>query len=161
MTLKIFIIFIIALVLDGLILPALFGFRNSFLSMLVLITPILYMGPTKQCLVCGLFFSATLELFRGLDLGTLAVPFLSAAAVLYVAQKFLDIKYTYDTRFGFSKLVLLALTSTVSIYLISLFYNRGHIIAEIFHPGMALNILSEALILVFVFNIIFNKKSYY
>src|SRR3990167_3374548 len=119
---KLFIIFLVVLVLDGLVLPAFFGLRNSFLSLLFLIVPILYMGPKRQYVACGLFFSVILEMSKGISLGGLALPFLFTSVVIYLTQRFLDIQYTYDARFGLSKSVLIALMSVVFIYVFSFFY---------------------------------------
>lgn len=161
MGIKLFIIFLAALIIDGLILPALLGFRESFLSLLVLIVLVLYLGPGKRSVVYGLFFAVILESFRGFGFGTLAAPFLLTVIVIYSAQKFLDIKYTYDTRFSPGKSVFIAVMSLVFVHIFSFFYKFGEISFDLFNLVISLTVLSEALVLVLVFNIIFNKKSYY
>ena len=158
---KLFIIFLVVLVLDGLVLPAFFGLRNSFLSLLLLIVPILYMGPKRQYVACGLFFSVILEMSKGISLGGLALPFLFTSVAIYLTQRFLDIQYTYDARFGLGKSVLIALMSAVFIYVFSFFYKQGGVNMEYFDPVIGLTTVLEALVLVFVFNIVFNKKSDY
>ena len=158
---KLFIIFIVVLVLDGLILPAFFGFRGSFLFLLIMVVPILYMGSTGRSVVCGLIFAFVYESLRGLELGALALPFLTTAVVIYSAQRFLDIKYTYDTRFGLEKSVFIALASVVFIHIFSFFYKHGSVNLGYFDSALNLTIVLEALILVFVFNIVFNKKTDY
>lgn len=169
---KLSLIFIAALMLDGLILPAFFGLRESFLSLLVLIVPILYMGLTKHFIVYGLFFAFISESLRGLELGNLAIPFLFTAIVIYLAQRFLDIKYTYETRFGLEKSALVTLMSVAFMYVFSFFYRQGDVfdiltrlpdgqVFRYFDISSSLTIALEALMLVFVLNIVFNKKSDY
>ncbi len=158
---KFFVIFLVVLALDGLVLPAFLGLRNSFLSLLLLIVPIIYVGPKRQYVTCGLFFSIILEIFRGLSLGDLALPFLFTSVVIYLTQKFLNIQYTYDSRFSLDRSTFTALMSAVFIYVFSFFYKQGSLNIEYFDPTIGLTILLEALILVFVFNIVFDKKSDY
>lgn len=158
--LKLCLIFLVVLIIDSLVLSAFFGLRESFLSLLVLVVPILYIGSTRRVIAYGLIFAFVSESLRGLKLGDLAIPFLFTAIVIYFVQRFLDIKYTYDTRFGLSKSALVALTSAVSIYIFSFFYKQG-VNLNYFDPVTALIIISEALMLVFAFNIIFNKKADY
>ena len=173
MIFKLFSIFIIVMIMDVLILPAFFGLRESFLTLLILIVPILYIGSTGQSVAYGLFFAFIYEFLRGLDLGTLVLPFLLTAVVIYSAQRFLDIKYTYEARFGFSerdpyvigsrlgKSIFIALMSLIFIYIFSFFYRHGSVNLGYFDPTVGLTIALEALILVFVFNIVFNKKNDY
>ena len=158
---KLFIIFIVVLVLDGLVLPAFFGFRESFLSLLVMVIPLLYLGSTRRSVTCGLVFALIYESLRGLELGALVLPFLLTAVVIYSAQRFLDIKYTYDTRFGLQKSVFIALTSVVLIHIFSFFYKHGSVSLGYFDLALNLTVALEALILVFIFNIVFNKKTDY
>lgn len=154
-------IFAVVLVLDGLILPALFGLRESFLSLLVLLVPILYIGPTGRLVFLGLFFSFLLESLRGLALGALALPFLFTVVIIYLTQRFLDIRYTHNTRFGLGKSALIALISVVLMLVLSVFYNQGGVNIGYFDSVIGLTIAIETLILVFVFNVVFNKKSDY
>lgn len=158
---KLSLFFLVALFFDGLILPAFFGLRESFLSMLVLIVFILYLGPTQQFIIYGFAFALISESLRGLSVGDLAIPFLFTAAAIYLTQRFLDIKYTFDARFGLDKLALIVLTSVAFIYVFLFFYSYGGVNIEYFNPVISLVILLESMLLVFVFNIVFNKKSDY
>ncbi|MBI2674289.1 MAG: hypothetical protein HYX22_00925 [Candidatus Yanofskybacteria bacterium] len=168
-SLKLIAIFITVLLFDGLVLPAFFGFRGSFLFVLVLIMPVLYLGLTKNLVFFGLFFSLILELFRGLNFGVLAMPFLFTVAVIYLTQRFLDIQYTYDTRFNLSRSGLIVLMSVAFIYVFSFFYRYFDISTRLpdgqafrhFDILSVLTMVLEALALVFVFNSVFNKKSDY
>ena len=163
--LKLTAIFISVLLLDGLVLPAFFGLRNSFLSLLLLVAPILYMGSKRQYVACGLFFSVILEMSKGLSLGILALPFLFTSVLIYLTRRYLNIQYTYETRFGLSKSALLAAISVAFVYVFSFFYGQGRIIDistfRYFDISSVLTIVPEALVLVFVFNVVFNKKSDY
>lgn len=159
--LKLFLIFLAVLIIDGLLLPAFFDFKNSLLSLLVLIVAILYLGPKARYIIYGVFFSAISEIFRGFNFGALSLPFLLTVVVIYLAQMFLDIKYTYDTRFNLGKLVLLASVSTAFSYLFLTFYKWGGVNEYYFNSIIGLTIILESLILVFVCKIVFNNKSDY
>ena len=94
-------------------------------------------------------------------MGGLALPFLFTSVVIYLTQRFLDIQYTHDARFGLSKSVIIALMSVAFIYVFSFFYKQGGVNMEYFDPVIGLTIVLEALALVFVFNVVFNKKNDY
>ncbi len=158
---KLSIVIIGAFIIDGLVFPAFFGFRNSFLSLLALLLPVLYLGTKKRPVLYGLLFSVILEPFRGLSFGTLAIPFLLTVVVIYLVQMFLDIKHTYDTRFSLGKSVLLVLISTVLVYVFSIFYAWGDVSFYSFDPVIVLTIALEALILTLILSFIFNKKDYF
>lgn len=161
MAIKFFIIFFAALAIDGLVLPALFNFRNSSLALLAVLLGVLYLGPQRQTIILGLSFSIVSEAFRGLNLGTLAIPFLFTAVIMYSVQKFLDIKYTHKTRFSLSRSFILASFSTVFVYVFLTFYKLGGANPGYFDPLIGLTIISEALFLIFIFSAVFNKKSDY
>lgn len=140
------------------------------LALLVMFLPVLYLGFSKRLIIYGLFFSVISESFGGLDLGTLAVPFLFTAAVICLAQKFFDMKYAHDAGFNLSRSVFLALIMVPFIYTFSFFYKWGGIIGISIYRNInissvssvvGLTIILEALALVFVFNVVFNKKSDY
>lgn len=160
-TTKLFIVFIAALILDGLMFPAFLGWRDSLLSLLVPILAIIYIGPAKRYVFYGLFFYVVSEVLRGLNFGELMLPFLIAIIVTFLIQWFLDIKHTYDTRFIFGKLVLSASMLIALVYLVLFFYGYGRIDSGYFNPIIILTIVLEALALVFVFSFMFNKKSDY
>lgn len=160
-TTKFFTVFIVALILDGLIFPAFLGWRDSLLSLLIPILAILYIGPTKRYVFSSLFFCAISEALRGLKFGELILPFLITIIVMFLIQLFLDIKHTYDTRFVFRKLILSASTSVALIYWVLFFYGYGHISIEYVNPIIVFTIILEALISIFVFSLIFNKKDDY
>src|SRR3989344_5745600 len=143
--LKLVAIFLVVLILDGLILPAFFGLRESFLSLLILIVPVLYMGSTRRTVVYCLAFVFVSESLRGLNVGDLAIPFLLTATIVYLIQRFLDIKCTYETRFGLSKSVLIATMSVVCLYIFSFFYKHGGVNIDYFNSVISVTIALEAM----------------
>jgi len=159
--LKLTVIFIFVLLVDGLILPSFFGFRDGFLSMLVLIMPTLYLGLKKNYIFLGLFLSFILESFRGLNFGVLAIPFLFTVLIVFLVRRFLNIQYEHSDRFSLIKSVSFALMSVVFVYVFLFFYSQGGVNMEYFYPIIGLISALEALALVFVFNVVFNKKSDY
>jgi len=161
MGIRLFAIFLGALIMDGIIFPTFFGFKESFLSLLILIMPILYLGPAKQYLVSGTLFSFILELLKGLNFGALIIPFLFTVFLIFVVQKFLDIKHTHNTRFNIISAVMLAAISTIFVYTFFIFYNYGSINKEYIDLKISLTIFIETLALIAVFNFIFNKKDDY
>src|SRR3989344_545523 len=161
MGIKLFIIFISILLMDGVILPAFFGFEESFLSFLFLIMPLLYLGATKQNIVFGFIFAVILEAFRGVDFGVLAIPFLITAALICVAQIFLETKLAYDARFNLGKSVFLtvALVAFVYVFIILCNYNRFNV--DYFSFIFGLISVLESFILILIFNAMFNKRAEY
>lgn len=171
MSVKIFLVFISALTLDGLLLPALFDFKKSILSLLVPIVLILYMGCEKRYVVYGLFFSIISELFRGLDFGALALPFLLAVSLIYLVQTFLDIKHVSNVEIGMGRLILFVLASILFIFLFSTVYELNEMIVSGKEPpsflnGYPLNLavnletVLEILLVIFVFDRIFSNKTH-
>ena len=159
--LKLTAIFISVLLLDGLVLPAFFGFRENFLSVIALIMTTVYLGLTKNYIFFGLFFSLILESSRGLNFGVLAIPFLFTVLVIFLICRFLNIQYTYSDRFSLSKSALLVLMSVIFVYVFLFFYGRGSVNSEYFNLVIGLTMVLEATALILVFNVVFNKKSDY
>ena len=161
---KLLLIFVTALLFDGLLLPAFFNFRDSMLSLLVIIIAILYMGVQRQTIILGLSLSVLSELFRGLSLGTMAIPCLFTATLVYLTQRVLDIKYTHRARFSVGRSFILAVVSTIFVCIFSVFlFSLAGQNIEILSGGLfvGLTIILEALILIFVFNVAFNKNTDY
>ena len=169
---KLSLIFIAVLLFDGLVLPAFFGFRESFLSVLVLIMPILYLGLTKNYVFFGLFFSFILESFRGLNFGVLTIPFLFTVLVIFLIHRFLSIQYVHGDRFSLVKSASFVLISVAFVYVLLFFYGQGvnfDILTRLpdvqvfrhFNIPSVLTIVSETLALIFVFNVVFSKKNDY
>jgi len=159
--LKLITTFVLVLLLDGLVLPAFFGFRESFLSLLVLIMPILYMGITRQSIVYGVVFVLIFESIGGLNFGDMAVPFLFVLGGIYLFQRFLDIKQTHNPRFSWGKLFLVVGASVALVHVFFFFYKYGSINMHYFSLAISLTLVLEAVLFFLVLNIIFDKKSDY
>ncbi|MBI3274273.1 MAG: hypothetical protein HYZ69_03960 [Candidatus Colwellbacteria bacterium] len=157
---KLALIFLGVIVADWFILPALFGFRDSFLSLIILILPVLYFGAEKRYILCGLFFSLVLEMFRGLNLGSLTLAFLFTAVLIYLFQTFLDVRHTYITRFNTGKLIVTSLLSVVFTNVFPVFYN-WKVDLLYFRIIPSATIFVETVGLVILFNLLFDKKSYF
>lgn len=86
------VLFLAAMFLDGVIFPALFGFRESFLTIIFLIVMLLYYEVGLQVLVMGVILSGLAEFYWGLNLGTLVVPLLASAGAFLILNRFLNTK---------------------------------------------------------------------
>ncbi|OGN08907.1 MAG: hypothetical protein A3J46_02505 [Candidatus Yanofskybacteria bacterium RIFCSPHIGHO2_02_FULL_41_11] len=172
MLIKASLVFVTALFLDGFMLPALFGFRESLLSFVTLIVFMLYTSPLKLNIAYGLFFSIISEVLKGISFGEITIPLLLTTCVIYLTHGFLDIKYIYSARFNLSKLFTFSFIATVFIYLFLFFYKLSGIIifgdnirlildGHLLNTAIILAIAGESLLLAFLFNILFNKEGYY
>lgn len=171
MSVRLLMVFVSALIFDGLLLPAFFGFRESVLSLLVPIMLVLYMGCAKRHVIYGLSFFIVSELSRGLDFGTLAIPFLLVVFLVYFVQKFLDLKYMPGTDPSVNKSILFASASILFIFLFSTIYGLSEMVLSENEPSSFLNrysvdlavnltTISEALLVIFVFDRIFSNKTH-
>ncbi len=86
------VLFLAGMFLDGIIFPALFGFRESFLTVIFLITMLLYYEANIQSLVLGVVLSALAEFYWGLMMGTLILPLLISAGFLFILNRFFNIR---------------------------------------------------------------------
>lgn len=86
------VLFLAAMFLDGIIFPAFFGFRESFLTIIFLVGVLLYYKTEFQGLILGVSLSALAEFYWGLKLGTLMLPFLASAGVFFLLNKFFNIR---------------------------------------------------------------------
>ena len=85
------ILFLSSMFLDGIIFPALFGFRESFLTIIFLVVTLLYYNVNLQCLVVVTIFSGFSEFYWGLKMGTLILPLLSSAGAFFLLNKFFNV----------------------------------------------------------------------
>ncbi len=86
------VLFFVAMFLDGIIFPGLFGFRESFLTIIFLIVMLLYCEADFKGLVLGVTFSGLAEVYWGLKLGTLILPLLASAGAFFLLNRFFNIK---------------------------------------------------------------------
>jgi len=85
-------LFLAALFFDGIISPALFGFRESFLTIIFLIVMLLSFEVNPRSLVTGVILSGVAAFYWGLKPGVLIFPLLASAGVLFLLNSFLNIK---------------------------------------------------------------------
>lgn len=158
---KFLLIFISVLFLDGLILPALFGFRSSLLSLMFLFVTILFFGSKKRYIFYVLFFSIVTESFQGLNFGDLTLPLFVVMVLIILIQRFFDIKYTYDTRFNLVKSCSVVILSLIIFHIFTALC--GGKLQDIFLHSFFINftVLVEAIILVLIFSLVFNEKKYF
>jgi len=78
--------------LEGIIFPAFFGFRESFLTIIFLVVMILYREADIKSLILGVALSGLAEFYWGLKFGTLILSLLASAGVFFLLSKFFNIK---------------------------------------------------------------------
>ncbi len=88
----IIILFLAGIFLDGIIFPALFGFRESFLTAIFIVIMLLYYEVSLQGLVLGVVLSSLAEFYWGLKLGTLILPLLASAGAFFLLNRFFNIR---------------------------------------------------------------------
>ncbi len=86
------VLFLTVMFFDGIILPALFGFKESFLTIIFLVVMLLYYEANLQGLVLGVALSGLAEFYWGLELGTLMLPLLASAGVFFLLNQFFSIR---------------------------------------------------------------------
>ena len=86
------VLFLAVMFLDGIILPGLFGFRESFLTVIFLVAILLYYEVNLQGLVFGVALSGLAEFYWGLKLGTLILPLLASAGAFFLLNRFFSIR---------------------------------------------------------------------
>jgi hypothetical protein len=88
----IIVLFLATMFLDGIILPGIFGFRESFLTVIFLVAMLLYYEINLQSLIIGVVLSGLTEFYWGLKLGTLILPLLASVGVFFLLNTFFNIK---------------------------------------------------------------------
>lgn len=86
------ILFLVAMFLDGIVFPGLFDFRESFLTVILLVGMLLYYKADIQGLVLGVVLFALSEFYWGLKFGTLMLSFLASAGVYFLLNRFFNIR---------------------------------------------------------------------
>src|SRR3989344_8184073 len=86
------ILFLVAMFLDAIILPAFFGFKENFLSVIFIVVVILYHKLSFRTLFLGVALSGWAEFYWRLKFGTMILPFLASMAVLFFLNRFFNIK---------------------------------------------------------------------
>ena len=107
-------LFLTGMFFDGIVFPALFGFRESFLTIVFIITTLLYYGINLHGMVIGVILSAAAEFYWGLRLGTLVLGFLASAGMLSLLNSFLNIRS--KIFMFFSGVIAIIVFWTVSLF---------------------------------------------
>lgn len=109
------IFFLMSMFFDGIILPAFFGIRSGFLTIIFLVALVLCCRVNFRSLVTGIIFSGLAEFYWGLKLGTLMLSFLAIAGLFVLLNTFFSIKN--KVLMIFSGAIMLAVFWEVSIFL--------------------------------------------
>lgn len=94
------VLFLASMFFDGIIFPALFGFRESFLTIVFIAVALLYYGVNLRSMAIGLIFSAVAEFYWGLMLGTLVLGFLASAGTIFLLNRFFNIRSKFFIFFS-------------------------------------------------------------
>ncbi|GEM_PF-5556427 len=95
------VLFLVTMLLDGIIFPALFGFKESFLTVIFIVAMFLYQKADFQSLVLGVALSGLAEFYWGLKFGTLVGSLLASAGAFFLLNKFFNIRgRAMTTLFG-------------------------------------------------------------
>lgn len=86
------VLFLGSIFFDGIVFPALFGFRESFLSIIFILILVLYCEASFQSLIFGVVFSGLAEFYWGFKLGVLILPLLASVGVFFLLNKFFNVK---------------------------------------------------------------------
>lgn len=86
------ILFLAGMFFDSIIFPAIFGFRESFLTIIFLVFMFLYDEVDFLGLVLLLALSGFAEFYWGLKMGILMLPLLASIGVLFLLNKFFRIR---------------------------------------------------------------------
>ncbi len=86
------VLFLAVMFIDGIFFPGVFGFKESFLTIIFIVLMLLYYNVNLQSLVFGMALSGLAEFYWGLDMGTLILSFLVSAGALVLLNKFFNIQ---------------------------------------------------------------------
>jgi len=117
----ILLIFLASFFFDGLIAPAVIGFRESFLSFIFIVALFVYFGIDGLLVFYSVLFSLFLEFGLDLRFGVVLLPILIVAIVLFLANSYFDISAVKDNRF--LKLFWLSGLGIIMLFIFSLLYN--------------------------------------
>ena len=86
------VLFLAVIFIDGIIFPELFGFRESFLTIIFFVVLLLYYEVSFRGLVLGTAFSGFAEFYWGLEFGTLILPLLASAGAFLLLNRFFNVR---------------------------------------------------------------------
>lgn len=90
--LNLVLIFVLVLLLDGIFLPGVFGFKESVLVLAFLAAMLLNWGPSAPVLAIGTGASFFLEIFWKLQPGSMMLLFLLSALIYFIASSAFSVK---------------------------------------------------------------------
>lgn len=111
------VLFLAGILVDGIIFPALFGFREGFLTIIFLVVMLLYYEVSIPSLIFGMVFAGLAELHWGLKTGVLVLPLFASAAVFFLLSKFFNIRSRFLT-------IILGVTMLVVFWELSILINK-------------------------------------
>lgn len=85
-------LFLASMFIDGIIFPALFGFREGFLTVLFIIVLLLYREVNFPNAVLVIVFAVIAEFYWGLRLGILILPLLVSVGAFLLLNTFFNIR---------------------------------------------------------------------
>jgi len=137
--LKIFLIIlggILAIIIDGVVMPSLFHIRELFLVSLFLIALILTQGFRPAVLACGITIAWLTELWTGLFVGSLVLPWLVAFGAWEILTHFFSLRPLSEVRdllngsllavIGFGLFLLMMFSS---LLMIKIWYGQWDLVA--------------------------------
>lgn len=86
------ILFLVAMFIDGIIFPAFFGFRESFLTIIFFIIMLMCYKTDFRGLVFGMILSGLAEFYWGLRFGALILPLFASAGAFFLLNIFFNIR---------------------------------------------------------------------
>ena len=91
-TILLIVLWLAILLVDGLVMPALFHIRESFLVFVFLCALVVVYGEQSWLIWRGLLLAVATELFLGLSIGTVVIGFLAAAGTWHALTRFINLK---------------------------------------------------------------------
>ena len=115
-------VFILFLILDNLILPALIGTQEFLVTPTLLIAILFYHSKPRTGLIVTLIFALVAEIFSGFGIGSFIIPF-GITALLYIwLNRFLAINYGLKEEMTFFGIIKSSLIITSFVYVYSWFF---------------------------------------
>lgn len=127
-----FLLFSAVCLLDGIILPSLFGFKSGVLVMVFIVALVLHHGITARVLWTGVALSLLLEFFWMLTPGSAMLIFLVLALMFFIVSSLLSIRRAVGASiagiglwlaFGYNNFTIL-ITALPAFFILFLIFDR-------------------------------------
>ncbi|OGN04990.1 MAG: hypothetical protein A2746_01390 [Candidatus Yanofskybacteria bacterium RIFCSPHIGHO2_01_FULL_44_22] len=162
---KIFILFFAVFILDTVVMPALFNFKEN-IAVFLLISAWLAANAGSTGILAGVFMSFGAEILSGANPGVFVLSFLAAALIFFIAVKFIilgqDGIFSHSARVYFQKLIvtigIFIVFALLSILINNLLYAANGYFLLI--SAMAVNAKMIVYIIVWsaIFTVLLNRK---